>query len=162
MQLTLDLQVLLLVIVANGAPLVAKAMLGEKLAIPLDAGHIFSDGRRLFGSSKTVRGLIAGVGGAALCAPLLGFDWTIGLLIGAAALAGDLVSSFIKRRMDLPPGSQILGLDHIPESLVPALIAMPLVGLTLFDVAVVTALFAAGGLVSSLVLAKLRAHKQPN
>ena len=162
MQLTLDLQVLLLVIVANGAPLAAKAILGEKLSVPLDAGHIFSDGRPLFGTSKTVRGLVVGVGAGALCALLLGFDWTIGLLIGAAALAGDLVSSFIKRRMDLAPGSQVVGLDHIPESLVPALVAMPLVGLTLFDVAVVTALFAAGGLISSLVLAKLRPENQPH
>jgi CDP-2,3-bis-(O-geranylgeranyl)-sn-glycerol synthase len=34
-------------------------------------------------------------------------------------MVGDLFSSFIKRRLALPPSSMALGLDQVPESLFP-------------------------------------------
>ena len=39
----------------------------------------------------------------------------IGLLVAATAMAGDLLSSFLKRRLALAPSSQAIGLDQIPE-----------------------------------------------
>lgn len=49
----------LLLGVANTAPLVAKRLFGPRWSAPLDGGLIFFDGRPLFGSSKTIRGLVA-------------------------------------------------------------------------------------------------------
>jgi CDP-diglyceride synthetase len=90
---------ILLLAIANGAPVIAEKLLGRFLSYPLDAGKTFVDGRPLFGSSKTARGIILAVMAASTCAPVLGFTWTTGFLIGLAAMAGDLVSSFVKRRM---------------------------------------------------------------
>jgi CDP-2,3-bis-(O-geranylgeranyl)-sn-glycerol synthase len=38
-------------------------------------------------------------------------------------MTGDLLSSFIKRRLGLAASSQALGLDHLPEALLPLLAA---------------------------------------
>jgi len=162
MQLELIFKVLLLVGIANGAPLVAKKLLGGFLAYPLDAGATLPDGHPLFGSAKTIRGIVVCVIATALCAPLLGLAWTTGALIGSTAMAGDLLSSFIKRRMGRAPSSRAFGLDQIPESLLPALACSPVLGLTLVDVIVVVAAFTVGGLGMSLLLFKIRLRDQPH
>ena len=77
--------------------------------------HQFVDGRPLFGASKTVRGILVSILITSACAPLLGLGLRIGLLVAISAMAGDLLSSFLKRRLDLQPGSQALGLDQIPN-----------------------------------------------
>jgi len=161
MQLQLVVRFVILLAIANGAPLLAKKLLGSSLAHPLDGGRILSDGHPLFGPSKTVRGVVACVAAAALCAPLLGFDWTTGILVGSAAMAGDLVSSFLKRRMGRPPSSRAWGLDQIPESLFPALASMDNVGLTLADTFLVVVLFTLSGQVISLLLFKMRLRDHP-
>jgi CDP-2,3-bis-(O-geranylgeranyl)-sn-glycerol synthase len=161
MQLELILKFVILLAVANGAPLVAKKLLGDVLAYPLDGGRTLADGQPLLGASKTIRGVLVGVVAAALAALLLGFSWTTGLLVGAAAMAGDLVSSFVKRRMGLAPSARAFGLDHIPESLLPALAAMQDLELTLTDVLVITVLFTLGGQALSLLLFKIRLRDHP-
>src|ERR1051325_10630319 len=52
---------LLLLLVANGAPLIAKQVLGQRFSYPVDCYLRFPDRSRLFGSSKTIRGLIVAV-----------------------------------------------------------------------------------------------------
>ena len=54
----LIIQVLLLLGVANGTPIFARKLFGELFDAPLDGGIKFRDGRPLFGSSKTVRGIV--------------------------------------------------------------------------------------------------------
>jgi hypothetical protein len=54
-------------------------------------------------------------------APWTGLPSTAGLLVSAMAMIVDLLSSFVKRRMKLVPGSMALALDQIPESLLPAI-----------------------------------------
>ena len=89
----------MLLAIANGTPVMAETLLGRFLSYPLDAGKTFIDGRRLFGSSKTIRGIVVAVVATSACAPVLGVTWPAGSLIGVAAMAGDLTSSLIKRRM---------------------------------------------------------------
>ena len=161
MQLDLVAKILVLLAIANGAPIVVKKLLGDTLASPLDAGRTLSDGQPLLGSSKTIRGVAAGVIAATLAAPLIGVAWMTGLVVGAAAMAGDLISSFLKRRMGLPPSARAFGLDHIPESLLPALAAMTEVDLTLADVIAITAAFTLGGQALSLLLYKMRLRDHP-
>jgi CDP-2,3-bis-(O-geranylgeranyl)-sn-glycerol synthase len=122
---------------------------------------MLADGQPLFGTSKTVRGFLAAVLASMLAAPLLGFPWTTGLIVGVGAMAGDLFSSFLKRRMGRPPSSRVFGLDHIPESLFPALAAMKELGLELADIILIVALFTVGGQVLSLLLFKIRLRERP-
>ena len=162
MQPELILKFLLLLAIANGTPVVAKRLLGRFLSYPLDAGTTFIDGRALLGSSKTIRGILVSVVSTSVCAPLLGFAWTTGFLIGLAAMAGDLFSSFIKRRMGYPPSSRALGLDQIPESLFPALACKSLLALTFADVIFIVALFSVGNLIVSRLLYKIQLRDEPD
>ena len=59
-----------------------------------------------------------------------------GVVIGATAMAGDLLSSFCKRRLKLAPSSQALGLDQIPEVLLPAVVSRTWFDLSLLDVVI--------------------------
>ena len=161
MQLHLILKLVLLLAIANGTPVMAERLLGRFLSYPLDAGKTFIDGRRLFGSSKTIRGIVVAVVATSACAPVLGVTWPTGSLIGVAAMAGDLISSFIKRRMGRPPSSRALGLDQIPESLLPALACKSPLALTAADVIVVVALFSVGELILSRLLFKMHIRKEP-
>jgi CDP-diglyceride synthetase len=161
MQLQLIFKFVLLLAVANGTPVIAERLLGRFLSYPLDAGKTFIDGRPLFGSSKTIRGIIVAVIAASACAPVFGVAWTTGFLIGLAAMAGDLVSSFVKRRIGHPPSSRALGLDQIPESLLPALACTSLLALTAADVILVVALFSVGELILSRLLFKMHIRDQP-
>src|SRR5690349_22191430 len=96
-------RILLLLGTANGAPIFAKKLLKDRFAAPLDGGLLLPDGRPLFGSSKTIRGVAVSLGCTALAAWLLGLGWTVGTGLAAASLAGDLASSFVKRRLGMEP-----------------------------------------------------------
>ncbi len=145
----------------NGVPIIARKLLGRRLDTPLDVGMQFFDERPLFGSSKTIRGLLLAIAAATLCAPLFGFSWMIGLVIGSTAMMGDLLSSFIKRRLGLAPSSMVLGLDQIPESLLPLLACMVPLGLNCQSIAIVTVAFFASELVCSAILYRLRIRRRP-
>lgn len=135
------LYLLLMLTVANGAPIVAAVLCAGRCAWSVDDVIGMANGRvtrpLVFGGHKTVRGMAAAI--VAAVAAGYGYGWPvwIGLLAGAAAMLGDLGSSFIKRRMNIPPGGSVLGIDQVPESLLPSLaVAIPL-RLTLLDVAAV-------------------------
>jgi CDP-2,3-bis-(O-geranylgeranyl)-sn-glycerol synthase len=76
------LQLLILVTLANGAPIIAKQILANHFAWPLDGNLNFIDGRPLFGPSKTIRGVLVAVLVTTASAPLLGLEFRIGLLVG--------------------------------------------------------------------------------
>ncbi len=154
-------QILALITLANSMPVVAKNVLGDRLAWPLDCGAVLADGHRLFGASKTIRGVLLGAFACLLVAPPMGVAGWIGLMTGALAMAGDLLSSFIKRRMNRPPSSQALGLDQIPESLFPLLACMGPLGLTLTDVLVGVAIFTIGELLLSRLLFRFHLRDRP-
>src|ERR1700722_17839477 len=91
-------KLLFLLGVANGAPIAVKDVLHRKLTYPVDGGAKLPDGRRLFGKSKTVRGIAGSVLLTAAAAKALGFRWRTGMTISSVAMTGDLCSSFLKRR----------------------------------------------------------------
>ena len=137
----LGLRLLLLLGAANSGPIVAKRLLGARWSWPLDAGLRMPDGRPLLGPSKTVRGVVVAVVACMLCAPVLGLPVAAGALTGAAAMAGDALSSFVKRRLAIEPSGQAFGLDQIPEALLPLLAVQGLLNLSWLQVAAVTAAF---------------------
>ena len=96
------LQLLILLMLANGTPVIAKKVLGDRYSYPLDGNLRFADGRPVLGRSKTIRGIVLAVLVTTAGAPLIGLGWKTGLLVGSFAMAGDLFSSFCKRRLGLP------------------------------------------------------------
>jgi CDP-2,3-bis-(O-geranylgeranyl)-sn-glycerol synthase len=157
----LDMKLLALLAAANGTPVIAQNLMGSRWAHPLDGGLTLRDGQPLFGSSKTIRGIVTSLLATALVSALLGLGWQVGALMGAAAMAGDLCSSFTKRRMRLAPSSQATGLDQIPESLLPMLVALAFVTMSVADVAIVVACFFGGALAISRILYRFKLRNRP-
>jgi hypothetical protein len=154
-------QALVLLALANGAPIIAARIFGGTFSRPLDGNTKFVDGRPLLGASKTVRGIIVSLLVTTLAAPLLGLAFHIGLLIGATAMAGDLFSSFLKRRLGLSPSSRAIGLDQIPESLFPLLACYSALTLSVIDIAAGCAIFFVGELLLSRLFFRLRLRDRP-
>src|SRR5205807_6684279 len=155
------LQLLILLMLANGTPVIAKKLLGERYSYPLDGNLTFADGRPLFGRSKTIRGIVLAVLVTTAGAPLIGLGWKTGLLVGSFAMAGDLFSSFCKRRLGLPSSSRASGLDQVPESLLPLLACRDLLALTAADIVICVAMFVIGEVVLSRLLYAFRLRDRP-
>ncbi|MFZ1828565.1 MAG: CDP-archaeol synthase [Candidatus Competibacteraceae bacterium] len=117
-------ELLLLIVIANGAPVIAARVFGEWGAYPLDGGRVLADGHRLLGHSKTWRGILAATLATSVSAVLLGWPAQVGVTVGVTAMLGDVLSSFTKRRLGKASSSMALGLDQIPESLLPLLAVM--------------------------------------
>ncbi len=110
---------------ANGFPPLAR---GRR---PIDFHRKFPDGSRILGEGKTIEGFSLGVVAGTLIGALETLVYPsidayassygvyippmtlqIGFLISFGALVGDLVGSFIKRRMHLPRGKEVIFLDQ--------------------------------------------------
>lgn len=141
--------VLLMLTIANGAPVIAKKLLGDRLNQPLDCHRCWIDQRRLLGPSKTIRGVIASIGACLIGAYLTGIDWMVGAGFGAMAMAGDSLSSFVKRRLNIVPSGRAVGLDQIPETLFPTLFVSATFGLSALDITLIVVTFWLGSAVFS-------------
>ncbi len=131
--------------IANATPVLGG---GGK---PIDGGGLFRDGRRILGDGKTIRGFIVGVFfgtltgiGQFLAAPYLRpilalfvtitpeMDYVLSISIPAAlllslgALTGDVVGSFIKRRVNVKSGDPSPFLDQVGFILMALIFAFPL------------------------------------
>ena len=145
-------RLLFLLMLANGTPLLANKILGDRFSHPLDSGARCPDGQPVFGASKTIRGILLSVLMTAIAGRLVGLGCKIGALVGGASMSGDLFSSFIKRRMRLPTSSRAVLLDQVPESLFPLLACRSTLSLTVSDIAVcVLAFFLCEVLISRLL-----------
>jgi len=158
----LIVKLLLLVGLANATPVLASKVFKHRFAWPLDGGLHFFDGQPLLGPSKTVRGVLLSVAMTAPGGALLGLGWEVGALTGAMAMAGDLFSSFIKRRMKLPSSSKATGLDQIPESLFPALACQSRLGFSSTDILIIVALFFISERILSPLFYKLDIRQHPH
>ena len=114
------LHCLLLIIAANGAPILGRWLLADGFGLAIDFGQKLPDGKRIFGSSKTWRGVFFSLSITAFTGVLLGYDIETGLLVSMYALSGDLISSFIKRRLGIESSGMAPLLDQVPESFLPA------------------------------------------
>jgi CDP-diglyceride synthetase len=162
MHISLLLQLLILLVVANGTAVGAKKLFGAVLARPLDGGALFLDGQPVFGPSKTTRGIVVSVLATSICAALLGLGWEIGALIATFAMTGDLFSSFVKRRLHLASSSMAIGLDHIPESLFPLVASQWLLPLSILDIVAGVTIFVVGAMILSPLLFRLNVRDEPH
>lgn len=146
---------------ANGAPIIAEKLLGRQFGLPIDGGLRLGDDRPLFGRSKTIRGVSVAV---LLCLAIAWFFklplW-IGMMFGLYAMLGDLCSSFIKRRVGIPVSGRALGLDQIPESLLPLWMLQNELGIGKGEVIVLVVAFFVVELTLSIWLYRWHIRKRP-
>lgn len=161
MHIPVIFKLLILLAVANGVPVIAKRIFGNRLSCALDGGARFIDGRPLFGASKTWRGLLLSIVVTTAVPPLLDLDFASGLLVGTGAMTGDLLSSFTKRRLGIEPSGRATGLDQIPESFLPALMCWRHLSLSVADVVVLVAVFFVGEICLSRLLFRMHLRDRP-
>lgn len=158
----LIMELLLLLLAANGAPVVAARLLKWIANWPLDFGCYAGDGQRLLGASKTWRGVIAAVAATAVVAYFLGYPIMHGAIFGLFAMLGDTLSSFIKRRMGLSASAKAVGLDQIPEAVVPVWLMHEQFDVT-WSLGLATVIaFLLSGIVLSKLLYQLHIRSQPH
>lgn len=135
--------------IANAAPVIAnKVPIINQWKTPVDFGLSWR-GKRLTGDNKTWRGVVVGSVLAMITAIIISklVPETIvnsaipltGFLLGFGALAGDFVESFIKRQMDIKPGSSWFPwdqLDYIIGALLFTRWVAPLPGWTITTIVV--------------------------
>ncbi len=155
------LQAVALLVVANGAPVLVNKALGNRGAWPVDDGLKLGDGHRLFGAAKTWRGLCSAIFFTTFAAILSGIEPVTGILFGALAMAGDLLASFIKRRIGCVESGRARGLDIVPESLLPILLLKEPLALSLSDIILIVAFFFLIEELISPVLYRLHIRKRP-
>jgi len=119
--MTAAIKILFFLFWGNLLPPLADMALGDRFARPVDHGATWFDGRPLFGPHKTIRGILASLLGGALAFPLLGVSWQTATSAATLLMLGDLLSSFIKRRLSLASGESVFGLDQIFEAGLPAI-----------------------------------------
>ncbi|MGO1502058.1 MAG: CDP-archaeol synthase [Marinobacter sp.] len=157
-----SLTLFVMLILANGTPVVAAKVFRRRWSAPVDAGLHGFDGRPLLGESKTWRGVVTGALCCALFALATGYGFVFGLLFGLLALAGDLFSSFIKRRLGLTSSARMPWLDQVPEAAFPVLLAM---GWGLIDVwagLFIVVFFTLSNMWISPLLYRLGIRRQPH
>ena len=152
---------ILLIVIANGIPVFMRFVFGGYCAWPIDFGKQLADGEPILGKSKTWRGVLTTMAVTPFFAFLLGYSPETGFLVAAFSMLGDLVSSFIKRRMHMRPSSMALFLDQIPEALFPAVVLMDVFNLNIGSVILVVTIFIVVELLLSRLLYKWGVRKRP-
>ena len=155
------LTLLLLIIIANGAPILIRLLLNDGFKHAIDFGQKLPDKNRLFGPSKTWRGIFAALLATTAAAWLLGQSPESGFLVAVYAITGDLFSSFIKRRLSMQPSSMAPLLDQVPESLFPAFMLKEAFNLDISSVILLVLIFVITELFLSHILYKWGVRNRP-
>jgi CDP-2,3-bis-(O-geranylgeranyl)-sn-glycerol synthase len=155
------LQLLLLIIIANGAPIITRQWLNDRFSYAVDLNHELADNNRIFGPSKTWRGIASSLLVTPAVAVLLGYSVETGLMVAVYAVIGDLSSSFIKRRLSMRASSMAPLLDQIPESFIPAFMLRQTFNLDILSVIGLVLIFIIIELLLSHILYKWGVRKRP-
>jgi len=135
------LKIVSFILLVNFLPFVASLLCEERFSRPIDGGLLWRDGRPLLGSHKTFRGLLAGVLGGVIISPMLTITWPVAAGAALLSMSGDLLTSFIKRRLHYPSGKPVPVFDHLFESLFPLLFLYNFLQLSLWHITAILTLF---------------------
>jgi CDP-2,3-bis-(O-geranylgeranyl)-sn-glycerol synthase len=133
---------------------------------PIDRGREFVDGRRIFGTNKTVRGFTYGLllgSAAGLAEAILFRNYLLvpaGILASLGALLGDLLGAFLKRRLDIPPGHPLPVVDQLDFILGALVLVSPLLNVTMGAVLILVIATVPIHLLSNVVAYMLRLKKR--
>ena len=119
---------------------------------PIDGGRVYRDGHRVLGDGKTIRGFVVGIFfgtltgiGQMLAAPylhplleqyvtvtpdmelILHMQLPVAILMSFGALTGDIIGSFIKRRLNVKSGDPSPFMDQLGFIIVALIFAYPLI-----------------------------------
>ncbi len=119
----------------NGAPVIFGG------GRPIDLGRSLSDGERILGDNKTVRGFLAGLIVGAVVGVFGAYLFSKNLLLvsvlaSLGALLGDLAGAFLKRRLKIKPGGPLPVVDQLDFVLGALILVFPLHEVTLGAVAI--------------------------
>jgi len=98
----------------------------------LDGDTKFIDGEPILGNHKTVRGTLSGIIAGTLTGILQGQPYR-GALMAIGAILGDLIVSFIKRRLKLPPGAMFPIADQMSFIVLAVIFDMLIVSVLQWD-----------------------------
>lgn len=150
---------------ANGAPVIFGG------GPSIDRGRKFLDGKPIFGPNKTIRGFIAGLLIGILAgwaqetlAPNIGLEKgsvVLGFVLSVGALIGDLIGSFVKRRLNLRPGAPLPISDQMDFVLVALLFSLMVDPPTIHAAAIIIILTLPIHLSANLIAYFLRMKKNP-
>ncbi|MBI5046628.1 CDP-2,3-bis-(O-geranylgeranyl)-sn-glycerol synthase [Candidatus Micrarchaeota archaeon] len=130
---------LLPIYISNSIPVVLGG------GVPLDFGITLSDGERLFGKGKTVRGFLAGIFGGSMFGGIVAIFYQLpffstptiqfaaAFVLAFATMFGDAFGSFLKRRLHMDSGRPFI-LDTVLFLLVSLIFVFPLASIGLYDV----------------------------
>jgi len=150
----------LLLVTSHSTPAVVGGLMGPRGAWPIDGGIAWRDGRRLFGATKTWRGIAVALSASGLATGLLLDGPWLGIAFAGLAMAGDLASSFVKRRRGLTPHTDALFIDQLPESLLPLVVLRDALSMSWADVVLLTVVFVPANLVANRSWAWLLARRR--
>ncbi len=165
--------------VANSAPVILSGW------GPLDHGALFTDGRRLLGDSKTIRGTLGGIIAGLIVGMAFILLWpsyladqklgeqlfvftpeqklmvTIFMVLGA--ILGDLLGSFFKRRLEIEPGQPLLVTDQLLFILMAVALSTIPKGffITIFDLLVVIGITLVIHILANVIAHRLNLKKVP-
>jgi len=144
---------------ANAAPVLGGG------GLTMDFGKKFVDGKPIFGANKTFRGfffgLTIGIGVGLVECLLFGYPLLFSVLTPLGALLGDLAGAFLKRRLNIAPGSLLPIVDQI-DFVVGALLFSLLLNLVTAELAVAALLITPPiHLLTNFVAYKFKLKKNP-
>lgn len=153
--MSLFIKILLLLWLVNFAPPLLAHFLGARWSAPVDRNRTWRDGKPILGPHKTYRGLVGGVLAGALAGWLLGLTGWLGALGALLSMGGDLLTSFVKRRLALPSGDVSPGLDQVFEGAFPILLLGYTQGIGLGAQAALLLVFCVGAFAGSWFFKKI-------
>ncbi len=146
-----------LAMVANAAPVMVKPVIDKFGRHRVDFGKKAWDGRDIFGRNKSWEGIVAAIVMSVLASTIFIYfeknPWWVayGFISAVGAMCGDLLNSFMKRRLSLGPGECFIPCDQLSFLLV-AHMFLYLSGVYAFVGVELSARVLAFGVVASLFL----------
>lgn len=116
--------------IANSTPVVLGG------GAPVDGGRLWSDGKPILGTNKTIRGCITGVLAGSIVGLIQG-NLMGGFVQATGAILGDLISSFMKRRKDYAPGSSMPLVDQLDFITLAVILSYPFQTTNLLSVVII-------------------------
>jgi hypothetical protein len=106
--------------------------------------------------------LVLSVTGTAAAGALTPLGWISGAGLASLSMAGDLTSSFVKRRLGLESGQKAMGLDQGLESFLPLWIMKGYLRLEWGEIAIMVLVFSVLSIAFSPLLYRLGIRKNPH